>query len=521
VEQNSLNRGAHNILVVSDLHLGEDLSPAATEGDTRHLELVERHLIQFLRHYSHRRLDGRPWRLVVNGDMVDFLTICVLPDDERIELAGEVPEEAKVYGLGRRVEVARAQMLAVVDRHRDVFRAIARFVAAGNAVDIICGNHDTELHWPEVQQALRDGVGRIWAQMPQSRRTGAPTAEALDASISFHPWFYHEPGSVWIEHGHQYDECCSFDFGLCPVDPTTGEIVSNVDAASLRYVSNQISEVEAHGTEEWTLGGYVRFAFGLGLRGTWRLFRSYCRFAATLVRGWRRNAIWTRAHGKRQELHTERLRQLAERSSVSLGSLESVDRMRRRPVVANLWRLMNVLMLDRLVLLAVSVLLVLVALAALPLSAALPVGAGVLGGAWWLQYRAGHGRSLDNSLPLQLMPARILEHVDARFVVFGHTHEPVAQPLDGGRMYFNTGTWLPAGRPGLLRSFTHVIVRHTERGPVAALCQWRDGASRDFTPGWVPVAATVAAPAAAPVVAPAPAPVAARSATPSAEIQAA
>jgi hypothetical protein len=79
----------------------------------------------------------------------------------------------------------------------------------------------------------------------------------------------------------------------------------------------------------------------------------------------------------------------------------------------------------------------------------------------------------------------------------------VAEKLGGGRWYYNTGTWLPAGRPGLLRAFTHVIVRHTERGPVSALCQWRDGASRDFTPSWEPEAAPQPAPATAPVTAPA------------------
>jgi hypothetical protein len=87
------------------------------------------------------------------------------------------------------------------------------------------------------------------------------------------------------------------------------------------------------------------------------------------------------------------------------------------------------------------------------------------------------------------MPSRILRHVDARFVVLSHTHEPISEPLGKGRYYFNTGTWLATGKPGLLRSFTHVIIHHGPRGPRASLRQWRDGASREFTPGWIPTGA--------------------------------
>jgi hypothetical protein len=68
-------------------------------------------------------------------------------------------------------------------------------------------------------------------------------------------------------------------------------------------------------------------------------------------------------------------------------------------------------------------------------------------------------------------------HGPPPFVVFGHSHNPVALPLDNGGWYFNTGTWLAAEKPGLLRAFTHVMIRHAEDGLRGALCQWRDGKS--------------------------------------------
>src|ERR1700757_4733256 len=84
-----------NILVISDLHLGEDLRPGgANVSYLRHLATLERELEKFLAHYSAHRLDGRPWRLVVNGDMVDFMSVMILPEAEQVT----DDEEDRLYG---------------------------------------------------------------------------------------------------------------------------------------------------------------------------------------------------------------------------------------------------------------------------------------------------------------------------------------------------------------------------------------------------------------------------------------
>jgi hypothetical protein len=98
---------------------------------------------------------------------------------------------------------------------------------------------------------------------------------------------------------------------------------------------------------------------------------------------------------------------------------------------------------------------------------------------WW----SGRDRVIDPAAHLEIVSERLLRRVDAKYIIFGHTHGPVARTLEAGRMYFNTGTWLPSGKPGLLSAFTHVVLRTTRTGPRADLCQWRDGASRAFTAG--------------------------------------
>jgi hypothetical protein len=56
-----------NILVVSDLHFGEELLPGATAERRHAVELGAAAFCEFLRYHAVRRLGGRPWRLVIAG----------------------------------------------------------------------------------------------------------------------------------------------------------------------------------------------------------------------------------------------------------------------------------------------------------------------------------------------------------------------------------------------------------------------------------------------------------------------
>jgi UDP-2,3-diacylglucosamine pyrophosphatase LpxH len=473
-------RGSHNLLVISDLHLGEDLNPSATEESIRDLQLAERHLIAFLEHYTRRRSDGLPWRLVIDGDMVDLVRIFLPPE----QLPGSpwvaIDVDERKHGLGRRMDASCIKIEAVVGRHRTFVEALARFLAAGNRVEIVCGNHDAELFWPEVQETLRHGVVQAWRGLPDAARAGAPDADQLAARLGFHDWFYYEPGVAWIEHGHQYDECCSIEHHLYPVAPDGRFLVHNIDSASLRYLTNMVPDLAPHGSEDWTMAGYLRLTYEAGPRTALQIARGYFVTAAKLLAAWRASRQ-LRQERLRRDHHLLRLRALSAAGPLGEDRLRALCGLHRRPVVTSLRRLLQVLMLDKLLLWPAVLLLALVAALALPGVWALLSGLGILAAAGLVHHWLGRGRNVDPVLPLDLVPERILEQVDARFVVFGHTHLPVARPLANGRWYFNSGTWMPSGKPGLLRCFTHVLIRHTPDGPVASLCQWRDGASQEFT----------------------------------------
>ncbi|HSS01010.1 MAG TPA: hypothetical protein VLM79_28330, partial [Kofleriaceae bacterium] len=86
-----------NILVVSDLHFGEELLPGASLERRRAVELGSSAFREFLRYHTVRRRDGRPWRLVIAGDLFDFMSVVISGTKER---PAKTADERR-FGLSR------------------------------------------------------------------------------------------------------------------------------------------------------------------------------------------------------------------------------------------------------------------------------------------------------------------------------------------------------------------------------------------------------------------------------------
>ncbi len=439
----------HNILVISDLHLGEDLRPGVDAQTVRALQSLERALVSFLNHYARERRRGLPWRLVINGDMIDFLSITVMPSE--LDSASGWGEDAHFYGLGTRRRAALLKLDRVLERHAVVFDALGGFLAAGHAVAIVAGNHDAELHWRCVQVRLRDDLARRAARH-------APEAQPDRLDLAFHPWVYFEAGVVWAEHGHQYDAYCSFEDVLDPVDPTEEEIDLNVGSAIMRFIGNHHTPDRA---AHWDLNP-IGIALWLAALGRDRLLAIGAAYVAmvarlytVLARRWARPAAWTARHTR----HRTRLATLARRIQVLAAALR----------------------LDRVALLGGGSALLLACAIFLPWPALPPAILLLLGLAIGVDRLLEPEREpIDPAEAMREASSAIRDALRPAAVVFGHSHEPVARHLGGGDWYFNTGTWIPLAHPGESRSFTHVLVEHEPTGARAALFRWTGDRSGPF-----------------------------------------
>lgn len=455
-----------NILVVSDLHFGEELLPGASQERRRAIELGSSAFREFLRYHTVRRRDGRPWRLVIAGDLFDFMSVVVPATRDR---PAKTADERR-FGLGRGLQPGVERMRLICEAHRPLLTELGRFAAAGHAIEILVGNHDVELLAAEV-------VGELMRQI-----AGAGADDRALARIAVIPWFVYVPGVCWIEHGHVYDEGCSFEFNLAPMDPKDGWLIYNADYAAVRYLGSAVPELDPHGIEEWSLWGYMRYTMGLGFRSGGQLWLAYARFVKALFAARRLHRSFKRRDRRRRE-HRSRLAEVAKAGGIPGDTAAAIDRLARTPLTVSGRRLGRMVMLDRFGLglgsaLAIAVLLLAVSLGWAVLGAAAVVVIAVAITRWL-------GRHMVTSqLPMRSVPQRLRKLIDAPVVVFGHTHDPRWQKLRSGGLYINAGTWLPATRPGLRRSFTFVLIQPSAAAapapPTVELRQWREGVSQPF-----------------------------------------
>ena len=452
-----------NILVVSDLHYGEELLPGASKDRRDAVALGAQAFRDFLRYHAVRRLNGRPWRLVIAGDLFDFMSVIVPPSRE---LPAKNADE-RHRGLGRGVKSGVIRMRELCVAHRELLVEMVGFARAGHSIDIIVGNHDIELLAPEVVAELKHHLVRAGAD------------DKIAPRIRVVPWFVYVPGVAWIEHGHVYDEGCSFEFNLAPTDPKDGRLVFNADYAAVRYLGAAVPDIDPHSIEEWSFWGYLRYAAEQGIRSFWRLWVAYMHFTVAMLRARGLHQSMKRRDARRR-VHRERLRQVARDGGLDVDTASAIDRLARTPLTVSWRRLARLLVLDKWGLLTGTFLTIVCLLVWAPIGWAMVGSVAAVSTATGIQKWLG--KSLVTSqLPMRSIPQRLRRYVDAPVVVFGHTHDPRWQPLRGGGLYVNSGTWLPATRPGLRRSFTHVRIQpRLGADPLVELRQWREGGSQPF-----------------------------------------
>lgn len=468
----SVTRAEEDLIVLSDVHLGHDLS-AASLGRRDGLA-IDRDLVRMLEHYRRTppSRGKRRWRLVIAGDFIDFIGITMPPPVAELET--EPSEEELRHGLGSAADHACIKLERVAERHASVFSALAAFAADGHGISIVHGNHDVEFYWDTVRERFR----QILAQHAQAQ--GRPlSASWLREQLEFHPWFYYVDGVVYIEHGHQYDSFCATEHVMAPLSPRDPRrIARGFSDILLRFIVKQTRGVSEHGHENATLLSYLRLPFKLGLRGGLDLIARFVSAVSELFR--LRKMYFTEAASALRAEHERRMELLAEARRIGVDRIRALAALQVPPITRSIRGILASVLLDRLALGLLSILSLVVM--------AVVMGAqrgqfwlsalGVLVG-WGLMHRwLAQSRQVDPAAMMLDRAGRLSKLFPAAFVVMGHTHIPAKVPLnEGASTYINLGSWAEApdamDNPGGYRApRTHLIIRVDEEGARGELMAW-------------------------------------------------
>jgi len=240
--------------VISDLHLCEEepvhpRHPLWKKYKTREF-FFDTDFVRFL-DLIQAKAKGERVELILNGDIFDFDSVMAVPQYPPYRLTWL----ERKRGMHAQEEKSVFKIRRILEHHAEWVRALRDFILKGNCAVFIIGNHDLELHFPAVQQALLDAL--------------ALPSEALPR-VRFNEWFYISNGDTLIEHGNQYDPYC---VARDPINPfilrfNRKEVRVPFGNLTTRYLINGMGFFNPHADSNYimTAGEYVRFFYRYMIR---------------------------------------------------------------------------------------------------------------------------------------------------------------------------------------------------------------------------------------------------------------
>ncbi len=467
-----------DLIVLSDFHLGRGKNRETGRYWALEAFFYDQDLlgfVQWLIAQPHAVAD--PPLVIFNGDTFDLLR--VEPEDDA---------QGHAHPPDYLTPTSAARILAqILDGHPTFVQAVATALCADLPVLFLPGNHDIELQWPIVQAVVRDAVALAVDGLGQP---GQATTERL---LKFHPWFYHEPGRAWIEHGCQYDPENAFAWhlrgALDDVSAEDTEVDQPLGNFFQRYLYNSFGPITFMVPSS---RANLRYGRWLLLNNPKVLIRAATKQLPFAIRWLRRLALKKLLPpATLPDVHQKELHELAEQSGLgeSLLRIEELKELRGDVVTTvellarNLVRALGIAVVASMALAGLWFLGIAViqnsshgyaSQTAWFMALTLCFAAAMTGGATLLLLRDS---PKPEPSPLPQAAGRVAALLQVPLVVFGHTHDEAVNRLPDTATpswYYNTGTWIAV--------FTHDVllprdtVQYTFlriRGTAAELLHWK------------------------------------------------
>jgi UDP-2,3-diacylglucosamine pyrophosphatase LpxH len=444
----------HRYLVVSDLHLAD---VEDHEDGWRYFKgsqyLFTEDFTTLLEDFAEESECHNT--LILNGDIFDFDLVASCPK----EPTWPVSPSERGRGLRPTPEKSAWKLAQILGHHAEFMTALVSFVAAGNRIVYVLGNHDRELHFPAVEEVLRNELESTAQQLGGSFDQSAFTVE---------PWFFYEEGRIYVEHGHQYDYYTSFKYILDPVVHRRGgeELALPMGNISNRLLMSRMGYFNPH-TTDYILNMYSYLAH-------W--FRFYAFTRRNLLLSWLLGSFMTlrrlistkRRLVRRPRGYQKRLEQQAEHTGISPEKLRALDALKRPPIAGRVFRIIREFWIDRLIMaIFMTGSTIALALVPIPLWIKLMVPLSCFPLLYFLYESLVQGEtvfSAEAGVNRHAFP--IAQLLEVPLVVFGHTHSPGLRPMGPNSTFVNTGTWAPmTSRPmgPLKEGYRNFLIAHCSK----------------------------------------------------------
>ncbi len=248
-----------DVVILSDLHWGEGRDPDTGRASRLEDFFYDLELAEFLDHQCQRvATAGRPLRLILAGDVFDFLLVGSVPDAVTARRLGiRIRRQERKFGLRATEPGSIWKLDRIVRGHPVLFDALGQLLAAGHEIVVLPGNHDPELFFEGVRERLRHHL------VERAGAAGGDTADCA-ARVRFEPWFHYEPGRLFVEHGHQYEESSVLRRLLAPLwlgraRSFSPELDLPVGSLLVRYLHNGLKRRNPYIRNFVSLDDYLRF----------------------------------------------------------------------------------------------------------------------------------------------------------------------------------------------------------------------------------------------------------------------
>lgn len=218
----------HSLIILSDFHISGGKLPGSGKYRPTENFFYDEEFSRFIDHLIQTKGD-LPWKMIINGDFLDVIRLTDYPAtdaqfqqwEQLLKSVGiykeisesDVSKHERKFGLKTHEYKSVWKLDFIAKAHPKVFSALSRFVGEGNSLVLIKGNHDIEFCWPGFQELFVQILLRGLQLKPAPAQT-----QAISNRISFVDEAYVIEDSIYIEHGHQYEDITYLKSNLLPWD---------------------------------------------------------------------------------------------------------------------------------------------------------------------------------------------------------------------------------------------------------------------------------------------------------------